>query len=607
MKKLLGLASLLMIALLTACTADNLGEIAEAGKDAMSSESDRVPVVLSISSTSTATTEVTRAPLPLEDNAGNFSTPAGQYLGVFALAQTNTPAGGQSGPVSTNDIQWDGSVSMARALWNQPMTATYANNSTTLQFIDKATLSSTPAATSCYYPITSWYNYYFYTYYPRVDDSSVHVSSNVVTADYTLDGSQDIITAVSQPATNPNSGYCSKYVRENPTAKPQLELNHHLAQLRFFVCSKKTPRGTFQVKGIKLLRVPKQWSLTIADKANVSNTGKMVSRDTTKADIPVRMMTVDINDNSMTSASDAEVYVNDYADDLTKTKKCAGYAMVPTTEMITTANSTLNRQFRDSLQVQIITNSNDTIKTHLRTFKADGGFEAGKVYNVILTISQGGGSQTGGDDPLAVDLGLSVLWAKVNIGANIEDPEDVDETERGLMFTWGGTTGYSSANPVTDGHDFKRENDPLWRALRGKWKKYGDGAKLVLDNTEDAASVTWGGTWRMPTKAEYDELIANTSRTWYANYQGSGIAGVLFTSTKTGYTDKSIFMPVSGYRTRTSFSNYNTYGYYWSATVYTGNSYDNAWHLTFNSSSANTARANYRYYGLPVRAVKPKN
>jgi len=43
MKKLLGFASLLLIALLTACNADNLDEIAEAGGAVVPSAADRVP------------------------------------------------------------------------------------------------------------------------------------------------------------------------------------------------------------------------------------------------------------------------------------------------------------------------------------------------------------------------------------------------------------------------------------------------------------------------------------------------------------------------------------------------------------------------------------
>ena len=594
MKKLLYFA---VLTLLTACHADNLDEIAEAGGAVVPSEADRVPVQLSISPSSN-TADMTRAPLATATN-GNFETPRGdspedyEYLGVFALAQTNTPAGGNTSAVATGDIQWNSSLKYFCPLWNQPTMATIVDGKTTLQFVDRSTLNSTPTLKNCYYPVSSLYNYYFYAYYPRVPDNKVYVSNNVVTADYSLDGSQDIITGIAMSANS--NAYCSKYFRDNSEAtKPQLQLNHHLAQLRFFVCAKNNPKqgDTFQVKGITLLKVPSEWTLTIADKASTDNTGQLVSRDTTKTDIPVRMMTVNMSDNTMTSASDDAVYVNDYADDLRKTKKCAGYAMVPTTDMINTANSTLNRGFRDSLQIEIVTNSNDTIRTHLRTIKANGGFQAGKVYNVILTINQGAGGQTPQDtlDYRAVDLGLSVLWAKWNLGIDeVEDDDDANIIQQGLMYTWGAVNGYSA------GHNFTKTNDDQY---------YGKVAgKEYWLSFVDAATTSWQNNWRLPTREEFNELINNTTHQWYDNYEGSGVSGYLLTSTKAGYTDKSIFMPVTGYGNGTSVS-LPSEGFYWSSA---SSSTNYPYSLHFSQSSSPSVKSNrYRYYGLHIRPVRKK-
>ncbi len=555
---------------------------------------------------------MTRAPLATTN--GNFETPQGvspsdyEFMGVFALAQTNTPAGGKSGPVATGDIKWNGTVAHARPLWNQPMMATIVNNSTSLQFIDKASLNSTPSPTTCYYPVSSWYNYYFYTYYPRVDDSKVYVSNNnVVTADYSLNGSQDIITGFSKPATD--EGYCGKYFRDNSQADhPQMELTHHLAQLRFYICSKSKPQGTFQVKDIKLLEVPSEWRLTIADKSSPNNTGKLVSRNTTKTDIPVRMMSVDISDNTMTSASDDVVYENDYADDLTKVKKCAGYAMVPTTEMITTANSTLNRGFRDSLQVQIVINSNDTIKTYLRSLKANGGFVAGKVYNVVLTINQGAGGQTPeGEDPypyIDLDLPNGLLWATINIGA---DPDEEDETDRALIFSWAMKTGVESSNHDQSymvANTFTTAKAPYRSG--SSWSQYNNSDhKTVLDSKDDAATQLWKYTWRMPTKEEYEYLINNTNQSWVANFNNTGISGVKFMSKQS--PSKYIFFCVNGYRQGITDNN-PTHGYYWSSTR--GTNQNNAYCLHFYSNNGTAVveviQTLERRHGLSIRAVKPK-
>ncbi len=59
----------------------------------------------------------------------------------------------------------------------------------------------------------------------------------------------------------------------------------------------------------------------------------------------------------------------------------------------------------------------------------------------------------------------------------------------------------------------------------------------------------WGGMWRIPTKAEWEELLNedNCTWTWTTDYKGDGsnVAGVIVTSKKVGYTDKSIFLPAT--------------------------------------------------------------
>ena len=70
--------------------------------------------------------------------------------------------------------------------------------------------------------------------------------------------------------------------------------------------------------------------------------------------------------------------------------------------------------------------------------------------------------------------------------------------------------------------------------------------KTVLEPNDDAAHVNWGGTWRMPTEAEWRELSYNYTSTWTSNFKGSGVTGRIITSNKDGYTDKSIFLPAAG-------------------------------------------------------------
>ncbi len=606
MKKLLGFASLTLIALLTAC-ADNLDEIAEAGKGDVLS--DRVPVELSISPSSN-TTDMTRSPLATTTN-GNFETPRGDspsdyvYMGVFALAQTNTPAGGNTSAVATGDIQWE--ESYARALWNQPTMATIVGESTTLQFVDPSTLNTTPKVISRYYPLNSWYNYYFYSYYPRVDDSNVHVSNNnVVTADYTLNGSQDIITGVAKPATDVNNGYCGKYFRNNSQASlPQLTQEHHLAQLRFFVRSKMPAVGTFQMKEITMLDVPTEWALTIADKSNDNNRGTLISRSATKANIPVRQITVDAS-NNMTSASDDPVYDGTAYTALTTTPRIAGYAMVPTTAMIETANSTLNRNFSTDYVVKLTIRSNKEVAELTRTISTpNGGFLPGKVYNVIINVDQSSIEDLE-IDPREVDMGFpsKTKWACMNIGASTET--DLGETDK-QVFAWAATEGHKAAaqnTPFNDGYNFTWENTPYYITKYEddySWSKYNSSGN-VLEAVDDYASISWGGKWRLPTSDEIQELINYTNKEWGTK---NGVSGMTFTSKING---NSIFMPATGYRLFRSSNRDQMYertasGYYWSSTL-SNEGNQKAMCLKFTSSGAASRQSFDRNRGILLRAVK---
>ena len=106
-----------------------------------------------------------------------------------------------------------------------------------------------------------------------------------------------------------------------------------------------------------------------------------------------------------------------------------------------------------------------------------------------------------------VDLGLPsrTLWATCNVGAT--SPE-----QAGLYFAFGETTGFT-AKQVEKGV-----------------RKFGSAsytASSVSDNLtleQDAAHVNLGGNWRMPTKAECQELIDNTTQTWTNDYNGTGVA-----------------------------------------------------------------------------------
>ena len=175
-----------------------------------------------------------------------------------------------------------------------------------------------------------------------------------------------------------------------------------------------------------------------------------------------------------------------------------------------------------------------------------------------------------------VDLGLSVKWATCNVGAS--SPEDY-----GDYYAWGETEPKAEYNLSTY---FDSNSD-----------KYATNKNTQLDPDDDVAHVKWKGTWRMPTKAEQDELREQCTWTWTS--QG-GKNGCKVTSKKNG---NSIFLPAAGYRYDSGLSSVGSSGYYWSSslgTSYSGSAYD----LGFNSDRVDWGYLDRRY-GQSVRPVCP--
>ena len=192
-----------------------------------------------------------------------------------------------------------------------------------------------------------------------------------------------------------------------------------------------------------------------------------------------------------------------------------------------------------------------------------------------------------------VDLGLSVKWAKCNVGAE-------SETDYGYYFQWGDIVDKSNAD--CSWATYKHCN-----GTETTLTKYNDDSllgtvdnKTTLDPEDDAATQIMGGKWRIPTKDEIYELSVNTNREWITNYNGSGVNGYKFTSNKEGYQNNSIFIPAAGYREGSSFSYQGIHGEVWSSSVDT--SY--AWTLYFYGSDDFVPDSeSSRYRGHSVRGV----
>ena len=192
-----------------------------------------------------------------------------------------------------------------------------------------------------------------------------------------------------------------------------------------------------------------------------------------------------------------------------------------------------------------------------------------------------------------VDLGLSVKWASCNVGA--EKPEDF-----GLYFAWGETEGYEG---ITDEKQFSWADYKLCGGSNSTLTKYNNNSSYgavdtltTLEQVDDAAYAS-DKTCRMPTKADFEELTANTTSTWETL---NGVNGRRFTSKTNG---NSIFVPAAGTCGSGSVYLVGSGGYLWSSSLYESNS-RSAWYLNFLSGNVLVDYGGNRCNGFTVRAVK---
>ncbi len=166
-----------------------------------------------------------------------------------------------------------------------------------------------------------------------------------------------------------------------------------------------------------------------------------------------------------------------------------------------------------------------------------------------------------------VDLGLSVKWATCNVGAF--SPEDY-----GNYYAWGEITTKAEYTVLNYNYD--------------KIKIIGG---ISGNEQYDAARVNWGGTWRMPTKEECDELLKKCmwTRTTYGGKEGYRV---------TGSNGNYIFLPASGYKSGSLLKDAGNTGGCWSSKYILFKAYG----LWFNGNNQNV-HGFRRYYGLPVRPV----
>ncbi len=175
--------------------------------------------------------------------------------------------------------------------------------------------------------------------------------------------------------------------------------------------------------------------------------------------------------------------------------------------------------------VATVSPSNATNKTvtwsssnsSVASVSSSGRVSARAAGSAVITVTTSDGnftatcSVTVKSDPYgAVDLGLSVKWASYNVGSS-------SVTAIGGYYMWGDPNGTGQPFEFTP---------PSVSSISG--------------TQYDIARKKWGGSWRIPTRAEINELYS------YCSFTNTTVNGVAVLKV-TGPSGASIYLPYTGY------------------------------------------------------------
>lgn len=161
-----------------------------------------------------------------------------------------------------------------------------------------------------------------------------------------------------------------------------------------------------------------------------------------------------------------------------------------------------------------------------------------------------------------VDLGLpsGTLWAIQNIGAS--KPEEI-----GDYFAWGETKGYKSGKKDFSWRNYKWSGSNSKNGILTKYcsnSKYGKKGftdnKRELDLEDDAAYVNLGSKWRIPSKAQTDELREKCDWKWMTF---KGTEGYMIK----GPNGNTLFLPAAGWRLDSSLADFGKRCHYWTRSL----------------------------------------
>ena len=199
----------------------------------------------------------------------------------------------------------------------------------------------------------------------------------------------------------------------------------------------------------------------------------------------------------------------------------------------------------------------------------------------------------------AVDMGLSVLWANMDLGA-----EEVGEY--GSYYAWAEV----EANRENYDQNYYRWGNysTLSKYLPLSYNGRKDD-KAFLDEDDDAAHVELGGEWRIPTLDEASELFETQGN---ENYRWETVEVNGHSCRKITYlvNGNSILLPFSGYKFRGQAQTVGTRHYSWTSNCVAQSS---SMHMAYIIDAILTFKAGdetegisskERWYGCTIRPVK---
>lgn len=246
----------------------------------------------------------------------------------------------------------------------------------------------------------------------------------------------------------------------------------------------------------------------------------------------------------------------------------------------------IHKSTKDTAAVLDITNLQENTKYYVRAYavnRVGTAYSEEQVFTTESVFSEPTGTENGYG---YVDLGLSVKWATMNVGAS--SPE-----EYGNYYAWGETTAKNTYTWNT--YKYCNGSETTLTKYNTSTMAGTVDNKTTLELSDDVAYINWDGNWRMPSEAEWEELREQCTWIWTTK---NGIKGHKVTSK---INDNNIFLPASGRRFIDALTGVGMDGNYWSNTLNVASPCE-AMYVLFISNGASSFGSD-RYVGHSVRPV----